>query len=152
MLLFNDFISKGCLFKNKKSSKRLGRGPGSGKGKTCGRGHKGQKSRSGYVRKFGFEGGQTPLYKRLPKFGFISKKNTFLKSLKLDSLYTLEKNYINLDVLKRSRLINKKVLKVKILSPRNNYYKNGIVLDGFAVSKKVKSNLQLFDGYVLNEQ
>ena len=152
MLLFKAFVSKKYLFKNKKSSKRLGRGPGSGKGKTCGRGHKGQKSRSGYVRKFGFEGGQTPLYKRLPKFGFTSKKNILLKSLKLDNLYTLGKNYITLDVLKKSRLINKKILKVKILSPRNGYYKNGIILDGFSVSKKVKSGLQLFDGCILNEQ
>ncbi|ADM89806.1 putative 50S ribosomal subunit protein L15 [Candidatus Zinderia insecticola CARI] len=77
----------------KKKKKRLGRGIGSGFGKTSGRGHKGQKSRSGYNIKKGFEGGQTPLYKRIPKIGFKKKKNKIkiYNSFKINNIYNFKK-------------------------------------------------------------
>ena len=75
---------------SRKKRKRLGRGPGSGLGKTCGRGHKGAKSRSGFKNKRGFEGGQTPLKRRLPKFGFTNPNRQTYQLINLDSLEKLE--------------------------------------------------------------
>ncbi|XZR53122.1 MAG: 50S ribosomal protein L15 [Enterobacteriaceae bacterium] len=99
--------------KYKHCKKRLGRGIGSGLGKTGGRGHKGQKSRSGNNVKRGFEGGQMPLYKRLPKFGFKSKKRT--KEIRLYELNKIKENYVNLYILKKYKLINNKSKFVKII-------------------------------------
>ena len=73
----------------KKKSKRVGRGIGCGKGKTCGRGHKGQSARSGGFHKIGFEGGQTPLHRRLPKFGFRSAKSRITDEIRLSKLEQL---------------------------------------------------------------
>ena len=75
---------------SKKKRKRLGRGPGSGLGKTCGRGHNGAKSRSGFKNKRGFEGGQTPLKRRLPKFGFTNPNRQTYQLINLDRLDKLE--------------------------------------------------------------
>ena len=109
------------LVKNNKKKTRVGRGIGSGKGKTSTRGHKGQKSRSGVAIK-SFEGGQMPLYRRLPKRGFktLSKKNTAILNLsKIQSIYEKNKSNpktsLDLKYLKDHKLINKKYLKLKIL-------------------------------------
>ena len=75
---------------SRKKRKRVGRGPGSGLGKTCGRGHKGAKSRSGFKNKRGFEGGQTPLKRRLPKFGFTNPNHQTYQLINLDRLEKLE--------------------------------------------------------------
>ena len=75
---------------SRKKRKRVGRGPGSGFGKTCGRGHKGAKSRSGFKNKRGFEGGQTPLKRRLPKFGFTNPNRQTYQLINLDRLEKLE--------------------------------------------------------------
>ena len=75
---------------SRKKRKRVGRGPGSGLGKTCGRGHKGAKSRSGFKNKRGFEGGQTPLKRRLPKFGFTNPNRQTYQLINLDRLEQLE--------------------------------------------------------------
>ncbi|MFL2773981.1 MAG: 50S ribosomal protein L15 [bacterium] len=75
---------------SRKKRKRVGRGPGSGLGKTCGRGHKGAKSRSGFKNKRGFEGGQTPLKRRLPKFGFTNPNRQTYQLINLDCLEKLE--------------------------------------------------------------
>ena len=109
------------LKKNNKKKIRVGRGIGSGKGKTSSRGHKGQKSRSGVAVK-SFEGGQMPLYRRLPKRGFksLSKNITAILNLsKIQKIFELNKvnlkNSIDLKSLKEQNLINKKYLKLKIL-------------------------------------
>lgn len=83
-----------------KTRKRLGRGSGSGLGKTSGRGHKGAKSRSGYSKKFGFEGGQMPLQRRVPKFGFNNINRVAYKAINLDTLQKLaeEKNLTKIDL------------------------------------------------------
>ncbi len=98
--------------------KRLGRGIGSGKGKTSGRGHKGQKSRSGSKIRIGFEGGQTPFYKRIPKFGFRknNKNNNFSIVLPIYLLNKLENN-INLDIklLKDKKIIPDNIKVVKFI-------------------------------------
>ena len=75
---------------SRKKRKRVGRGPGSGLGKTCGRGHKGAKSRSGFKNKRGFEGGQTPLKRRLPKFGFTNPNRQTYQLINLDRLEKVE--------------------------------------------------------------
>ena len=101
-----------------KTRKRLGRGPGSGKGGTSARGHKGQKSRSGYARKVGFEGGQMPLQRRVPKFGFKSHNRVEYKAVNLDTLQELaatkEIVKITPEVLADAGLVARKHL-VKIL-------------------------------------
>src|SRR5690625_6338891 len=78
----------------KQAKKRVGRGIGSGLGKTCGRGHKGQKSRSGGFHKVGFEGGQMPLQRRVPKIGFTSRKARFVAQIRLGQLAKVEADII----------------------------------------------------------
>ena len=100
-----------------KTNKRLGRGQGSG-GSTAGRGHKGAKSRSGYSKKFGFEGGQMPLQRRIPKFGFKNNNKIYYKGVNLDALEAIaEKNKgveINMELLVANGVVNKKD-KIKVL-------------------------------------
>jgi large subunit ribosomal protein L15 len=94
---------------------RVGRGIGSGLGKTCGKGHKGNKARTGYARKIGFEGGQTPLHKRLPKFGFRSNKNKLKLDLPSHIFNNIDVNFLDINVLKKLKLINSKIKFVKIV-------------------------------------
>ena len=100
---------------SRKNKRRVGRGPGSGRGKTSGRGSKGQKSISGYSRKRGFEGGQMPLNRRIPKRGFTNIFRTEYSEVNLDRLEKIEKNTIELKDLVESRLIKKESEMVKIL-------------------------------------
>lgn len=99
-----------------KDRKRVGRGIGSGLGKTCGRGHKGQKSRAGGFHKVGFEGGQMPLQRRLPKMGFSSRKSRFVDELRLNELALVDADVIDLDSLKAANLISREVLSVKVFA------------------------------------
>lgn len=95
--------------------KRLGRGIGSGFGKTAGRGHKGQKSRSGSSIRRGFEGGQMPLYRRLPKFGFNSRKHNDKTEVRLTDISNLSTNIIDLNLLKKENIVKKNTKRVKII-------------------------------------
>jgi large subunit ribosomal protein L15 len=99
----------------KTSRKRVGRGIGSGMGKTAGRGHKGQKSRSGGFSKVGFEGGQMPLQRRLPKVGFSSRVSIITSQVTLSQLDKLTETDINIDVLKKHNLVTKNILRVKVM-------------------------------------
>ncbi len=108
MVKLNTLSSKGT----KQNRKRVGRGIGSGQGKTAGRGHKGQKSRSGGSIARGFEGGQMPLQQRVPKFGFSSRVNNSLKQLNLRDLKDLSE--VSLETLKENKLISKSVTEVKV--------------------------------------
>ena len=98
--------------KRVRSNKRIGRGPGSGFGKTSGKGHKGMKSRSGGRVRIGFEGGQMPLQKRVPKFGFSSRVNRFTEDVRLSSLVRLGEEEITLQVLSAADLIKNSTKKV----------------------------------------
>ena len=134
MNLNNLLPSKGSIRKN---SKRLGRGQGSGKGGTSTRGHKGAKSRSGYSKKLGFEGGQMPLQRRIPKFGFKNINRTFYNVLNLDSIQNLIDNKkIKKDLTKENLiqlgLISKKGL-VKVLG--RGELKSGIKIEAHKFSK-----------------
>lgn len=100
---------------SRKKDKRRGRGPGSGLGKTAGRGHKGQKSIAGYSRKRGFEGGQMPLHRRLPKRGFTNIFRTVYTEINLDQVVQLAGEVISPKELCAAGLIKKETEKVKIL-------------------------------------
>ena len=102
---------------SKHTKKRVGRGMASGTGKTCGRGHKGQKSRTGSKVQVGFEGGQMPLQRRLPKVGFTSMKNINTVELKYDYLDKISETDITIALLKKYKLINNKATKVKVIGP-----------------------------------
>jgi len=99
----------------KTNRKRVGRGMGSGMGKTSGRGHKGQKSRSGGFTKIGFEGGQMPLQRRLPKVGFTSRVSIITSQVTLSQLDKLTETDINIDVLKQHNLVTKNISRVKVM-------------------------------------
>jgi len=99
----------------KKDAKRVGRGIGSGLGKTAGRGHKGQKSRSGGFTKRGFEGGQMPLQRRLPKVGFSSRKAVTTAEVRLDVLQNLGLEVVDLLALKSAGVISENILRVKVI-------------------------------------
>ena len=140
------------LTKNNKKKIRVGRGIGSGKGKTSSRGHKGQKSRSGVAIK-SFEGGQMPLYRRLPKRGFksISKKNTAVLNLsKIQNILDKSKNEIkdniDLKILKEKKLINKKFLKLKILG--SGEIKKNIVISAHFASKQALLKIEKAGGKI----
>lgn len=100
----------------KHSAKRVGRGIGSGLGKTCGRGHKGQKSRSGGFHKRGFEGGQMPLQRRLPKVGFTSRKSAISTEIRLDVLSSIDTETIDLLTLKSAGIVSENIQRVKVIS------------------------------------
>jgi len=118
-----------------KTKRRLGRGQGSGKGGTAGRGHKGQKSRSGYSRKIGFEGGQMPLQRRVPKFGFKNINRKEYKGINVSTLqYLVDKNgltEINLETLREAGLVSRNDL-VKILGNGNLTAKVNVKAHGFS--------------------
>ena len=97
------------------NSKRPGRGIGSTIGKTAGRGHKGQKSRAGGYHKVGFEGGQMPLQRRLPKVGFTSRIRRVTAEIRLHELASLDIEVIDIQALKSARLINKNIQRAKII-------------------------------------
>ena len=102
---------------SKRTKKRVGRGIASGTGKTCGRGHKGQKSRTGGKVQIGFEGGQMPLQRRLPKVGFSSRKNINTVELKYDYLDKIKETEITINLLKKHNLVSNKAKKVKLIGP-----------------------------------
>ncbi len=118
-----------------KASKRLGRGPGSGKGGTSTRGHKGAKSRSGYKRKIGFEGGQMPLQRRLPKFGFNNINRVEYKAINLDALQKLAET-ANLTKIDKAALVQAGIIKpkhlVKILAKGSITAKIEVEADAFS--------------------
>ena len=126
------------------SRKRVGRGIGSGTGKTAGRGHKGQKSRSGGNIRLGFEGGQMPLQMRLPKFGFSSRVNNNFKEVNIKNIEGMKE--VNLDSLKKSKLIGKSVKKVKIFG--DTPIKTKVIVEGINVTQGAKKSIEKAGGKV----
>lgn len=121
---------------SKKSRKRVGRGIGSGFGKTAGRGHKGQKSRAGGFHKIGFEGGQMPLQRRLPKRGFVSLTNNQAEEIKLSRIAEIAKPINGIDDLKELGLVSKNTRFIKILYDKE--ITTPLVIKGLLVSKNAK--------------
>tara|TARA_R110002167_G_scaffold120579_1_gene298554 strand:+ start:297 stop:728 length:432 start_codon:yes stop_codon:yes gene_type:complete len=131
---------------SKPSAKRVGRGIGSGLGKTCGKGHKGQKARSGGYHKVGFEGGQMPLQRRLPKFGFTSRKSRFVAEIRLEELNTLAVEMVDLDVLKQAGLIRKDIKEARVVL--KGELSKAITVNGLHCSKGAQAAIEAAGGKV----
>lgn len=135
-----------------KKNKRIGRGPGSGYGGTSTRGHKGAKSRSGYKHKIGFEGGQMPLQRRLPKFGFNNINRVEYKAINLDALDTLAQakglDKISVAVLRENGLVPKKAL-VKVLG--NGKLTRALEVEADAFSKSAEEAITAAGGTVIKK-
>ena len=138
-------LNKNFSVKSKK--KRIGRGIGSGKGKTSGRGVKGQKSRSGVAIK-SFEGGQMPIQQRLPKFGFTSRQKPYSTHIKLRDIEKLAEDHITLEVLKKNKIISNKIKKVKIIN--GGELTKIVKIEGLSVSKSVEELINKLGGEIIS--
>ncbi len=128
------------------SAKRVGRGIGSGLGKTCGRGHKGQKSRSGGFHKVGFEGGQMPLQRRLPKIGFVSRKSLKREEVRLPEIGKVEGDTVDLASLKAAGVIRQNTLTAKIIA--SGEIGRAVTVRGVGVTKGARAAIEAAGGKV----
>jgi large subunit ribosomal protein L15 len=131
---------------HKTAAKRVGRGIGSGLGKTCGHGHKGQKARSGGSVRPGFEGGQMPLQKRLPKFGFTSRISRVTAQIRTSELNALTDDVIDLEALKRAGLITRNILRAKIFLSGD--VTKALNISGLAFTQGAKAAIEQAGGKV----
>jgi large subunit ribosomal protein L15 len=131
---------------SKTKSKRLGRGIGSGKGKTCGRGHKGQRARAGGYHKVGFEGGQMPIQRRIPKSGFRSRMAAHRKEVYLSDLNALEAETIDFAVLIENGLVRFNTLDVKIIG--KGELNRAITVRGLSVTAGARKAIEAAKGKV----
>ncbi|WP_306605533.1 50S ribosomal protein L15 [Azonexus sp.] len=131
---------------SKKAAKRVGRGIGSGLGKTCGRGHKGQKSRSGGFHKVGFEGGQMPLQRRLPKRGFNSLTRARNYEIRLTDLERLPVDEVDLLVLQAAGIVPGNALSAKVIL--SGEISRKVVLKGVGATKGAKAAIEAVGGSV----
>ena len=130
----------------KKVGKRRGRGHAAGQGKTCGRGQKGQHARSGGYHKVGFEGGQMPLQRRLPKVGFNSRMACNSAELRLHELAIPTDDVIDMDVLKKVHLVPAKVSKVKVIL--SGKIEKAVKIKGLAVTKGARAAIEAAGGSI----
>lgn len=131
---------------HKHRAKRVGRGIGSGLGKTCGRGHKGQKSRSGGSVRPGFEGGQMPLQKRLPKYGFTSRIGRVSDQIRVGELANIESDVIDLAAIKAAGLVNSNILQVKVFL--QGEINKAVTVKGLRVSAGARAAIEAAGGKV----
>lgn len=129
-----------------KCKMRVGRGIGSGKGKTCGRGHKGQHSRSGGYHKVGFEGGQMSLHRRVPKFGFTSRKSLVSAEVRLYELNKIAGDIADIEVLRATNIISSKIKHVKIFV--SGKLEKSMTIRGLRVTKGAKAAIEVMGGKV----
>ncbi len=129
-----------------KARKRVGRGIGSGLGKTCGRGHKGQKSRSGGFHKVGFEGGQLPIHKRLPKYGFTSRMAETRAEICLYQFASMEASDIDVNYLIENGYVKRGVTKVKVINTGS--IEKAVNLKGLVVTKGAQEAIEKAGGKV----
>jgi large subunit ribosomal protein L15 len=130
----------------RKGAKRVARGIGSGSGKTAGRGHKGQKSRSGGRVRPGFEGGQMPLQKRLPKYGFTSRIGRTTAQVRLSELNAVEGDIVDLAALKAADLVKENVMRARIFL--SGELKKAVTLKGLVVTKGAREAIEKSGGKV----
>ncbi len=128
------------------SRKRVGRGIGSGLGKTAGRGHKGQKSRTGGFHKLGFEGGQMPLQRRLPKVGFRSRSGAHGDEIRLGELSAVEGDIVDIASLRKAKLISVGVKRVKLILAGT--LERAVTVRGIAVTKGARAAIEAAGGQV----
>ena len=132
---------------SKHPKKRVGRGIGSGMGKTAGRGHKGQKSRSGGFHKLGFEGGQMPLHRRLPKRGFTSPFGRFTQEVRLSEIQKLPIDEIDLLALKQAGVVSELTRHVKVIL--SGSISRRVTLQGLGVTAGAKAAVEAAGGVVI---
>jgi large subunit ribosomal protein L15 len=130
----------------RKKMKRVGRGIGSTLGKTCGRGHKGQKSRSGGFHKVGFEGGQMPIQRRLPKVGFNSRKKRYAAEVRLNEIQNLALDVIDVQVLKEANIVSAFAKNVKIIL--SGELTRPVTLKGVKVTRGAKTAIEAAGGKI----
>ena len=130
----------------RKNAKRVGRGIGSGDGKTAGRGHKGQKSRSGGKVNIGFEGGQMPLQKRLPKYGFSSRIARTTAQVRLGELAAVEAEVIDLEALKAADMVKDNVTRARVFL--SGELDKAVTVKGLAVTKGAREAIEKAGGKV----
>lgn len=131
---------------SKHAAKRVGRGIGSGLGKTCGRGHKGQKSRSGGTVRPGFEGGQMPLKQRLPKFGFTSRKSLVSAEVRLNEIANVEGDVVTIDTLKQAGLLVNTVKFAKVVL--SGEISRSVTVQGLRVTKGARAAIEAAGGKI----
>ncbi|MFQ5487674.1 MAG: 50S ribosomal protein L15 [Gammaproteobacteria bacterium] len=131
---------------SRRSGKRVGRGIGSGLGKTCGRGHKGQHSRSGGYHKVGFEGGQMPLQRRLPKVGFSSRRGLYSAEVRLHELAKPGTEVVDLDALRKANVVTKNIKRVKVVA--SGKIETPVTLRGIAVTKGARAAIEAAGGKI----
>ncbi|MAK43307.1 MULTISPECIES: 50S ribosomal protein L15 [Spongiibacter] len=129
-----------------KDGKRVGRGIGSGLGKTAGRGHKGLKSRSGGSVRPGFEGGQMPLQKRLPKYGFTSRMASVTAQIRTSELNAVGEDVVDLDALKRADLVSNNIERAKVFLSGD--VTKAVTVKGLAVTKGAREAIEKAGGKV----
>lgn len=129
---------------SKRNRQRVGRGIGSGRGKTCGRGHKGQRSRSGGYHKIGFEGGQMPLQRRLPKIGFTSRKAKFTAQICLHELELIGQGTVNLIALKAANIVPQQIKRAKVIA--SGQIHQAIKIEGMTITKGAKKAIEAAGG------
>jgi len=130
----------------KKSRHRVGRGVGSGWGKTAGRGHKGQHARSGGYHKVGFEGGQMPLHRRLPKRGFTSPTRTETAEVRLSELQRIQAAEIDLAALKAGGIVPREARKAKVIL--SGKIERSVTLKGLGVTKGARAAIEAAGGKI----
>jgi len=131
---------------SRRNAKRVGRGAATGNGKTCGRGMKGQHSRSGGYHKVGFEGGQMPLQRRLPKVGFYSMRGHLRVEVRLHELALVEGGVASLETLKKARLIPKRAERAKVIA--SGTLSKAIAVKGVAVTAGARQAIEAAGGSV----
>ncbi|MFQ5995386.1 MAG: 50S ribosomal protein L15 [Acidiferrobacterales bacterium] len=132
--------------RSKSTPKRIGRGTGSGLGKTSGRGHKGQKSRAGHTKKLGFEGGQMPLQRRLPKRGFASPLRGQTAEVRLHELNKIDSEVIDLDALKRADVVSRNAKRAKVFL--SGKLEKAVTVKGIATTKGAAAAIEQAGGKV----
>jgi len=134
---------------SKPAAKRVGRGIGCGSGKTCGRGHKGQKSRKGGYHKVGFEGGQMPLQRRLPKIGFSSRLSAVTAEIRLQEIAKVDAEVVDLDALLAANLISKNIRRAKIID--SGKIEKAVSVKGLGLTKGARAAIEAAGGKVLED-
>jgi large subunit ribosomal protein L15 len=131
---------------SKQDRKRVGRGIGCGLGKTAGRGHKGQKERAGGFHKVGFEGGQMPLQRRLPKVGFSSRKSRTTDEVRLQELGHLEAGVIDLEALRKANIVSRNITRVKVIA--SGAIDKAVTLKGILVTRGARAAIEAAGGSI----
>ncbi|WP_151671292.1 50S ribosomal protein L15 [Nitrincola schmidtii] len=131
---------------SKQAPKRVGRGIGSGLGKTCGRGHKGLKSRSGGSVNPGFEGGQMPIQRRLPKFGFTSRKSRYVAEIRLSEICKVVADVVDLEALKNADIIREEIKVARVIL--SGEVTKPVTVKGLKVTKGAQAAIEAAGGKV----